>query len=110
METKYSRAIVFKKETDLLPYWEGKRRHALDRMEQVWWNERRHLYAQKRNVQLILQLRYLPDGTNMARIKCPINPLPTKGEFPVCHLGALIAFLQKEGWNMEGSYGVAMFM
>ena len=110
METKYTRAIIFSKTSDLLQYWEGKRKNARDVLEAKWWDERKFHYATKRNVQLILQLRYLPDGTTMARIKCPINPLPIKGEFAVYHLGAVIAFLQREGWQAQGSYGTAMFM
>ena len=110
MEAKYHRALIFSKNTDLLAYWEGKRKKARNVLELQWWDERKFHYATKRNVQLILQLRYLDNGTTMCKIRCPINPLPTKGEFPVCHLGALVAFLQKEGWNMEGNYGIAMFM
>lgn len=102
----YNRAIIFTKHTDLMPYWEAKRR--ISSCPKAWDNCKSQ-YQYKRDVNLILQIRYEVGSHMICRIKCPINPLPTKGEFKVCHLGAIIAFLTKEGWMMQGSYSAEMF-
>lgn len=104
----YSYATIFTKHTDLMPYFEANK-------ERLGYDPRfpshqrmKENYERKRDVSLILQTRY--EGSYvMCRIKCPINPLPVKGEFKVCHLGAIIAFLEKEGWTIKGTYSSAMF-
>jgi len=103
----YSRAIMFTKHTDLMPYFEIKRAHS--QCPNSWENCKSY-YEAKRDVNLILQIRYDEKGNIICRIKCPINPLPIKGEFNVCHLGALVAFLEREGWKFNGNYNLRMFM
>ena len=102
----YSRAIIFTKHTDLMPYWEGKRNVVANPKA---WDNCKARYQRKRDVSLILQIRYEIGQPMICRIKCPINPLPTKGEFKVSHLGAIIAFLEREGWTMQGNFSSAMF-
>lgn len=104
----YSNAIIFTKHTDLMPYFNANK-------EKLGYDPRfpshqrmKERYERKRDVSLILQIRY-EDTHMMCRIKCPINPLPIKGEFKVCHIGALVAFLEKEGWMAKGSYSSSMF-
>ena len=106
METKYTQAITFSKHTDLLPYWEAK---CGDFSSRENWEKAKAYYAEKRDVNLILQIRYV-NSMPMCRIKCPINPLPIKGEFPVAHLGGLIGWLEKEGWKQNGNHSVRMFL
>ena len=105
----YSRAIIFTKHTDLMPYFNANK-------ERLGYDPRfpshqrmKERYERKRDVSLILQIRYEVCSHMICRIKCPINPLPTKGEFKVSHLGAIIAFLEREGWTMQGNYSSAMF-
>lgn len=104
----YSNAMIFIKHTDLMPYFNANQ-------EKLGYNPRlpshqrmKERYERKRDVSLILQIRY-EDNHMMCRIKCPINPLPIKGEFKVCHIGALVAFLEKEGWAAKGCYSSFMF-
>ena len=105
MEVKYTRAITFSKHTDLLPYWEANRNKYTSATR---WMEDKDYYAVKRDVSLILQIRYV-NNMPMCRIKCPINPLPIKGEFAVAHLGGLVAWLEKDGWTMNGNHDLFPF-
>jgi hypothetical protein len=59
-------------------------------------------YNQPRDIQLILLVRY-ENGKTFCRIKCPINPLPIKGEFEAPNLKAVIKFLQQDGWKEKHS-------
>lgn len=105
-QVNYDRVIIFTKHTDLMPYFEAKRNSCLN---PELWDKVKHKYQEKRDVTLLLQLRYEREGV-ICNIKCPINPLPVKGEFKAVHLGALISFLVNNGWIMKGSYGASMFM
>lgn len=55
---------------------------------------------QEREVSLILTLSYR-DNKLFADIKCPINPLPVKGEFRTPSRKAIIDFLISNGWDFK---------
>lgn len=57
-------------------------------------------YAQERVVQLILLVRH-EDGKCICRIKCPINPLPIKGEFVATTAADMGRLLISIGWNFS---------
>lgn len=66
------------------------------------------LYAQERDIQLILLSRY-ENGKCICRIKCPINPLPIKGEFQCVSMGKMTKLLTSMGWTYKAKYGIGMF-
>lgn len=71
-------------------------------------------YAQEREIQLIALFRFELGDRNHApktfcRIKCPVNPLPIKGEFEVPCVSALENFLEGEGWKYKYKTSARMF-
>lgn len=68
----------------------------------------REFYATERDVQLIATFRF-EKGKCICRIKCPINPLPVKGEFAVPSCEALANFLKANGWTFKEKLYPNMF-
>lgn len=66
------------------------------------------LYAQERDIQLILLVRF-ENGKCICRIKCPINPLPIKGEFQCVSTSEMSKLLTSMGWTYKAKYGIGMF-
>lgn len=66
------------------------------------------LHAQERDIQLILLVRY-ENGKCICRIKCPINPLPIKGEFQCVSTSEMSKLLTSMGWTYKAKYGIGMF-
>ena len=66
------------------------------------------LYAQERDIQLILLVRF-DNGKCICRIKCPINPLPIKGEFQCVSTSEMSKLLTSMGWTYKAKYGIGMF-
>lgn len=66
------------------------------------------LYAQERDIQLILLVRF-ENGKCICRIKCPINPLPIKGEFQCVSTSEMSKLLTSMGWTYKEKYGIEMF-
>ena len=108
---KYNTAYVFTKYTDMLDYFNKNIEHIcgarlfedidtyLKRVDNV-----RKRYAQPRPVDLMLLVRYEYDvaisrNRIICRIKCPINPMPIKGEFETHNLPDLINFIKQLGWD-----------
>lgn len=56
-------------------------------------------YTKTKDIQLVLLVRR-EAGRTYCKIKCPINPLPIKGEFEVVSLRQMILFLKREGWTL----------
>lgn len=93
----YDCAVIFKKFTNLMPYFNG-----------IEGNTPGHecaraCYAKERMVNLILLIRREYDYTTatnhvFCKIKCPINPLPVKGEFEAPSVNAVEHFLRNMGW------------
>lgn len=112
MNTNYHFAIIFTKHTDLIPWFEAKYHDAPDSYNRsVGFNQFKDSYSKLRDVQLILLVRYEypKDGSHIyCKIKCPINPLPIKGEFEVASLKQLIKLLEREGWAVKNKLPISL--
>ena len=107
---KYDRVLVFTKKGNLLKYL---RTDKVTRQNSNLCQENvRNYYAQEREIQLVASLRWedFPASTRngivqmskcFCRIKCPINPLPVKGEFELPSLDSLKEFLKANGWVLK---------
>ena len=93
----YHQAIIFTKRDNLVKYFWGK--PALSNQE---------YYAREREIQLILLVRF-ENGKCICRIKCPINPLPIKGEFQCVSTSEMSKLLTSIGWTYKAKYGIGMF-
>ncbi len=60
----------------------------------------RRRYAQERDIKLTLLVRY-DNNKCICRIKCPINPLPVRGEFNAVSEHEVKKFLTSLGWTCE---------
>ena len=89
---KYQEVIIFTKKGNLLPFV-GSKHVKID--EYVM-----KIYGAERKISLMLLVRY-DDGHIYCKIKCPVNPLPVKGEFETPALGAIYEFLYNNGWTKE---------
>lgn len=68
----------------------------------------RENYAREREIQLILLKRF--DGTKQyCKIKCPVNPLPVKGEFEVPRGATIEKWLMQNGWCLKDMFYTRMF-
>lgn len=112
MTTNYTSAIIFTKHTDMMSWFEGKYHNApSDYASSVGFNQFKDGCSKPRDVQLILLMRYerTTSGTRiLCKIKCPINPLPIRGEFEVAHLHRLTQLLEREGWKMERKVPISL--
>lgn len=104
----YHTAIIYTKHTNLMPWLQSKytkfgthgtTEHAL---------RIREMYSKDREVQLILLVRH-EDGKCICRIKCPINPLPIKGEFQCVSTGEMSKLLKSMGWTYKEKVHSGMF-
>lgn len=68
----------------------------------------RALYAKEREIQLILLVRH-EEGKCICRIKCPINPLPIKGEFQCVSTSEMTKLLASMGWQYKEKIHSSMF-
>lgn len=93
----YHQAIIFTKRDNLVKYFWGK--PALSNQE---------YYAREREIQLILLVRF-ENGKCICRIKCPINPLPIKGEFQCVSTSEMSKLMTSMGWTYKAKYGIGMF-
>lgn len=105
-KSKYTMVYIYTKKGNLLPYITGKMMRTVHTPE-----ESKRLcdyYAKEREIQLIALFRW-KNGKVFCKIKCPINPLPVKGEFEVPSTGVLADFLVKEGWSFKQKIYPHMF-
>ena len=116
----YSRAFIFHKETDLMPYFNAKKDQLGYDPQFPSHQKMKARYEDKRDVQLIALLRWdeVPDNrTNcttarqrcMCRIKCPINPIPVIGEFEIPSPYHICEFLRELGWTLEREHKLNLF-
>lgn len=104
---KYTQILIFTKRTNLSAYFYGKAEY--DRSVSAETIGRmREYYAKERDVQLIALFRW-ENGKCFCKIKCPINPLPVKGEFEVPTVNVLSRFLIKDGWAYKQKFYPSMF-
>lgn len=104
---KYSTVWVYTKRTNLSAYLTCVKLMELASNQQqadAW----RKYYAKEKEVQLIALLRW-EKGKCFCKIKCPINPLPVKGEFEVPSTTALADFLKANGWCFKDKLYPRMF-
>lgn len=70
--------------------------------------KRESYYSEPRDIQLILLIRY-ENNKIYAKIKCPINPLPVRGEFEAPSLTAITDFLVNNDWTLKEDMNLHMF-
>lgn len=115
----YHTAIIYTKR-DNLSKWFNANSHQFMSGGNMEYSERyqrmREHYAQDREVQLILLVRHEDvriGGTIknkcICRIKCPINPLPIKGEFECVSTGEMTRLLASMGWKYKEKVHYSMF-
>ena len=104
----YHTAIIYTKHTNLMPWLQSnyERFGTHGTTEQV--QRIREMYSKDREVQLILLVRH-EDGKCICRIKCPINPLPIKGEFQCVSTGEMSKLLKSMGWTYKEKVHSGMF-
>lgn len=115
---KYDRVLVYTKKGNLLDYLHTDK---VARQNNTLCQENVHkYYAQEREIQLVVSTRWedFPVSTRkgivqmtkcFCRIKCPVNPLPVKGEFEVPNLECLRRFLKTNGWELKQDMGAGWF-
>ena len=97
----YHTAIIYTKHTNLMPWYNG-------RCDAPRNPTAREYYSKDREVQLILLVRH-EDGKCICRIKCPINPLPIKGDFQCVSTGEMSKLLKSMGWTYKEKVHSGMF-
>lgn len=109
--TNYTRAYIFTKHTNLLQWFDKKYSRELNLescRRSAGFNQLRQHYATPRDVQLMLLCRF--DGDKIyCKIRCPINPLPIRGEFEVSSIRDITQFLNSNGWVLKDQLFTAMF-
>lgn len=95
---QYSKILVFHKHTNLLPYFYSKY-NGKDITEERYLEIKRR-YTDYRDVQLFLLVRY-DDNKTICRIKCPINPMPVKGEFEAVSIASIFDFFASAGLGTQ---------
>lgn len=68
----------------------------------------RAVYATESEIQLILLVRH-EENKCICRIKCPINPLPIKGEFQCVSTSEMTKLLASMGWKYKEKVHSGMF-
>lgn len=104
----YHTAIIYTKRTNLMPWLQSNYpkfdTHGIAEQAQLI----RERYSKDRDVQLILLVRH-EDGKCICRIKCPINPLPIKGEFQCVSTGEMSKLLKSMWWTYKEKVHSGMF-
>lgn len=107
----YHKAFIFTKRDNLLK-WFDVNGYKYAQGANMEYNDKYKrmaaLYATEREIQLILLVRY-ENGKCICRIKCPINPLPIKGEFQCVSTSEMSKLLTSMGWTYKEKYGIEMF-
>lgn len=99
----YGMAIIFTKRDNLLK-WFSANATFFTRETDAY----QRMYAKEREIHLILLVRY-EEGKPICRIKCPINPLPIKGEFEAPTVGAVSHTLEIMGWTYKEKLPLGLF-
>ena len=105
---KYSVVFMFTKKANLLDYFSDVKVNMRCASKEEY-NRMREYYAKEREVQLICMFRW-EQGKCFCRIKCPINPLPIKGEFETPGTTTpVVDFLKANGWEFKQKLYPSMF-
>lgn len=106
-KVKYTMAYIYTKKGNLIPYITGKV-SSRPISSQAEADRILDYYKKEREIQLIALFRW--EGSKcFCKIKCPVNPLPVKGEFEVPSTGPLFAFLKANGWSFKQKFYPRMF-
>ena len=101
----YHTAIIYTKRDNLLKWLNSRYPQFRDAQEAA---RIRAEYATEREIQLILLVRH-EENKCICRIKCPINPLPIKGEFQCVSTSEMTRLLASMGWTYKEKVHSAMF-
>ena len=104
----YHTAIIYTKHTNLMPWLQSRYERFGTHGTTEQAQRIRAAYEKDREVQLILLVRH-EDGKCICRIKCPINPLPIKGEFQCVSTGEMSKLLKSMGWTYKEKVHSGMF-
>ena len=104
----YHTAIIYTKHTNLMPWLQSNYTKFCTHGTTEQAQRIRDMYSKDREVQLILLVRH-EDGKCICRIKCPINPLPIKGEFQCVSTGEMSKLLKSMGWTYKEKVHSGMF-
>lgn len=104
----YHTAIIYTKHTNLMPWLQSNYTKFGTHGTTEQAPRIREMYSKDRDVQLILLVRH-EDGKCICRIKCPINPLPIKGEFQCVSTGEMSKLLKSMGWAYKEKVHYGMF-
>ena len=115
---KYDRVLVYTKQGNLLDYMRTDK--VLHNVPNANVERIAEYYGKERKIQLVVSARWedFPVSTRngivqiskcFCRIKCPVNPLPVKGEFEVPTLSCLQEFLKANGWELKQGIGAGWF-
>lgn len=107
----YHTAIIYTKR-DNLSKWFDVNGYQFTSNGNMEYSERyqriKKFYEKEREIQLILLVRH-EEGKCICRIKCPINPLPIKGEFQCVSTSEMTRLLASMGWTYKEKVRSAMF-
>ena len=101
----YHTAIIYTKRDNLSKWLNSRYSKFRDAQEAA---RIRAEYATEREIQLILLVRH-EEGKCICRIKCPINPLPIKGEFQCVSTSEMTRLLSSMGWTYKEKVHSGMF-
>ena len=101
----YHTAIIYTKRDNLSKWLNSRYSKFRDAQEAA---RIRAEYATEREIQLILLVRH-EEGKCICRIKCPINPLPIKGEFQCVSTSEMTRLLASMGWTYKEKVHSDMF-
>ena len=95
---KYDRVLIFAKKGNLMQYL------CTERVAHIYHKSNpdslKQYFGEEREIQLIARIRW-ESNKCFCNIKCPINPLPIKGEFELPSLDVLRSFLKANGWALK---------
>ena len=106
----YHTAIIYTKRDNLLKWLNHRYPEHAD-VEKEFAAEAARIraeYATEREIQLILLVRH-EENKCICRIKCPINPLPIKGEFQCVSTSEMTKLLASMGWKYKEKVHSGMF-
>lgn len=109
---KYDIVYQFTKKGNLLDFFH-ENSHRLNIHTEHQYDQWNDYYAREREITLYAMIRYQTDPGErtklICKIKCPINPLPIKGEFELVSVSALVRVLAEKGWVFEQKIPLHMF-
>ena len=112
---KYDRILIYTKKGNLMNYLNTNKGFSMVSNPE----KANEYYGAERNIQLIACVRWedFPVSTRkgivqmakpFCKIRCPINPLPVKGEFQLPSLESLQMFLKANGWELKQDINTRM--